>query len=146
MMISITTPALLFPAISLLLLAYTNRFMVLAGLIRELSHEERKSGGRLTNDTPGHQREDLREQMLLLNQRIGYIRNMQALGIISFIICTASMCCLFVDLNTPGAYLFGVSLITLVVSLLFALVEVLVSTKALSVEMRGIFPINRTTG
>lgn len=36
MEISLTTPALLFPAISLLLLAYTNRFLTLAGLIRNL--------------------------------------------------------------------------------------------------------------
>ncbi|WP_372971143.1 DUF2721 domain-containing protein, partial [Marinobacter sp.] len=33
---TLTTPALLFPAISLLLLAYTNRFLVLAQLIRQL--------------------------------------------------------------------------------------------------------------
>jgi Protein of unknown function (DUF2721). len=36
MEINLTTPALLFPAISLLLLAYTSRFLALAALMREL--------------------------------------------------------------------------------------------------------------
>ncbi len=44
MEIEISTPALLFPAISLLLLAYTNRFLTTGQLIRSLSHQARKHG------------------------------------------------------------------------------------------------------
>lgn len=134
MMISTTTPALLFPAISLLLLAYTNRFIVLAQLIRQFSHEERTSSEGVSRHRDAHRR-----QVVLLNQRIGYIKYMQALGIVSFIICTASMGCLFIGFDKTGASLFAISLIALVISLLYALVEVLVSTKALSVEIETLF-------
>ena len=43
MEITFNTPALLFPAISLLLLAYTNRYLALANLIRKL-HDEYMKG------------------------------------------------------------------------------------------------------
>lgn len=66
MHVSLTTPALLFPAISLLLLAYTNRFFALAALIRQLS----------SGDKPVHQ-----DQIKNLSQRIRIIRRMQEAGV-----------------------------------------------------------------
>ena len=124
---TLTTPALLFPAISLLLLAYTNRFQVLAQLIRNLRkrHIERESDVNL-------------RQLSLLQKRIGYIKYMQALGIFSFILCTFSMFSLFLGYQMAGMFLFGISLLSLVGSLLFALVEVLMSTNALSVELEDL--------
>ena len=128
-MLSTTTPALLFPAISLLLLAYTNRFMVLAQLIRQLNRES--SQAEVFAVDPGV----LSLQLTLLRRRIDYIRYMQALGILSFIACTASMFMLLLDYSPLGLLLFATSLIVLVLSLCFALVEVLVSTKALMLEI-----------
>lgn len=125
----ITTPALLFPAISLLLLAYTNRFLVLAQLVRQLVRED-------LNVQPGDARHAVyTRQLQTLQQRIRCIKYMQALGIISFIACTASMLFLMLKMQITGDVLLVASLVILVVSLLFALYEVLVSTEALSVEL-----------
>ncbi len=124
---TLTTRALQFPAISLLLLVYTNRFQVLAQLIRNLrkQHIERESDVNL-------------RQLSLLQKRIGYIKYMQALAIFSFILCTFSMFSLFLDYQMAGMWLFGISLLSMVGSLLFALVKVLMSTNALSVELEDL--------
>ena len=83
-MMDLTTPALLFPAISLLFLAYTNRFLVLAQLIRELNQRE-----------GDNVRQMARRQIDNLRRRIVLIKVMQAFGVLSFVLCTAAMFCLF---------------------------------------------------
>ena len=125
----ITTPALLFPAISLLLLAYTNRFLVLAQLVRQLVREDQAV------KPENAKRCAYQRQLKTLQQRISCIKYMQALGIISFITCTASMLTFMFELQFWGDILLVASLVILVISLLFALFEVLVSTEALSVEL-----------
>ena len=70
---TLTTPGLLFPAISLLLLAYTNRFLVLAQLIRELNAREGESI-----------RPVVVAQITNLRKRIKLIRTMQVYGVGSF--------------------------------------------------------------
>lgn len=124
----LSTPALLFPAISLLLLAYTNRFQVLALLIRQL-YEKQAEREVSCNDTT-------RVQLALLGKRLRYIKYMQALGISSFILCTFSMFSLFIDYQHIGMVLFGLSLVALVASLVVALIETLISTDALSVQLK----------
>ncbi len=73
----LTTPALLFPAISLLLLAYTNRFLVLAQLIRQLHSSERDYFQSMVFQSM------VQRQIANLRQRIALIRLMQALGVSS---------------------------------------------------------------
>lgn len=124
---TLSTPALLFPAISLLLLAYTNRFQVLAMLIRQLHEKQFERTGPCSEAT--------RRQLLMLRQRLSYIKYMQALGIGSFILCTFSMFSLFIANHSLGLLLFGLSLMALVGSLLVALIETLNSTDALSVQL-----------
>ena len=85
MELTLTTPALLFPAISLLLLAYTNRFLTLANLIREL-HRSYKS----------NPEEIIFAQILNLRYRVKLIRNMQIFGVGSFFGCVL---CMFVHLR-----------------------------------------------
>ncbi|MBB3142709.1 DUF2721 domain-containing protein [Halomonas organivorans] len=121
---TLTTPALLFPAISLLLLAYTNRFLTLAQLIRKLADEERD--------------EVARRQIMLLRKRITLTKRMQMAGVFSFLLCTLSMFALFLSLKLLGMLLFGVSLISLSVSLVFSLWEVKISTNALNVQLQDI--------
>lgn len=121
---NLTTPALLFPAISLLLLAYTNRFLVLAQLIRHLHAQNQE---RLTDA--------IVRQIANLRFRIVLIRRMQALGVTSFILCALSMFLLFIDLMMVAQYVFGISLFLLVLSLVFSLIEVLISTKAIEIEL-----------
>jgi hypothetical protein len=125
--VTLTTPALLFPAISLLLLAYTNRFLVLAQLIRKLAEEERSQ----------HQDVTAR-QIQMLRKRISLTKRMQVAGVLSFLLCTLSMFALFLSLEMLGLVLFGISLITLSISLIYSLWEVLLSTNALNVQLQDI--------
>jgi hypothetical protein len=124
MEITITTPSLLFPAISLLMLAYTNRFVVLANVIRQLSNLE---------DAPS--KEIVIRQIKSLRTRMHVIRLMQAFGVLSFVLCTLSMFSLLLGWYMAGQFLFAVSLIFLVISLLFSLYEVNISTAAINIEL-----------
>ena len=123
---TITTPSLLFPAISLLLLAYTNRFVVLTNVIRQLSNS--------TEETVALQ-VLVRRQMDNLHLRIQVIRRMQAFGVLSFVLCTLSMFALLMQWSIAGQLLFANSLILLVISLLFSLYEVNISTEAINIEL-----------
>lgn len=126
-MMTITTPALLFPAISLLLLAYTNRFLVLAQLIRQLNHRE------------GTQVRDLaKRQIVNLRQRIVLIRSMQRWGVISFLLCTLSMFSLFMAWDLAGQWCFGASLAALVLSLTVSLYEIQISCNAINIELESL--------
>lgn len=124
--IDITTPALLFPAITLLLLAYTNRFISLATIIRTL---RQKLG--ITDN------ESLIRQIENLSLRINLIRIMQALGITSLLGCVVTMFLLFINLEFAGRIMFVASLALMVVSLLFSLWEIMLSGNALQIELEG---------
>jgi uncharacterized membrane protein len=121
-MITLTTPALLFPAISLLLLAYTNRFLVIAQLIRSLSGS--------INDENRH---TVRRQISSLRERLRLIVVMQLFGVVSFLLCTLSMMLIFLEQPRWGSWLFGVSILALGLSLLYSLWEISISTRALNV-------------
>ena len=120
----LTTPALLFPAISLLLLAYTSRFLALAQLTRALHEKWQSSHNPLTN-----------LQIALLRKRIALIRSMQLFGVLSFALCTGSMLLLLLGSERLGEYAFGVSLVSLLFSLILSLREVSASTRALYVQL-----------
>jgi hypothetical protein len=124
---NLTTPALLFPAISLLLLAYTNRFIVLTQLIRHLHSQNQEN---LTDVVV--------RQIANLGLRIRLIRRMQAMGVLSFICCALTMFLLFIDLSRAAQYVFGASIFLLVVSLVFSLYEILISTNAIEIELEDI--------
>jgi uncharacterized membrane protein YagU involved in acid resistance len=118
--VSLTTPALLFPAISLLLLAYTNRFFALAALIRNLS-----STGRPIQS----------EQLKNLRQRISIIRRMQESGVMSFALCVLCMLFIYIGLNKVGSFIFGCSLLLLLYSLLLSVIEIRISVVALNYHL-----------
>lgn len=123
--ISISTPALLFPAITLLLLAYTNRFLAIATLIRNLHKNHKESPeNRLISD-----------QLTNLRKRLNLIKLMQLFGVISLFLCILSMLILFLEYGEWGNYGFGLSLLSMLISLAFALQEVFISTKALEIEL-----------
>ena len=123
----LTTPALLFPAISLLLLAYTNRFLVLAQLIRELSGKSR-----------GDAAEKSLRQIAGLKKRIELIRWMQVFGVVSFLFCTFSMFALFLGYVPAGQIVFGISLAAMCLSLVLSLIEIAISSNALNIELQDI--------
>lgn len=124
MELTLTTPALLFPAISLLLLAYTNRFLSLATLMRSLHDRHR------TQPDPA-----IKGQLLNLRYRIGIIRTMQVFGVASFFGCVLCMFVLFAGLETLGKWIFGASLLALLVSLALSLRKIQVSVDVLTIEI-----------
>ena len=129
MEISLTTPALLFPAISLLMLAYTNRFLTLATIIRNL-HDRYKNEA---ND-------NLLGQIANLRFRIYLIRNMQIYGVLSLLFCVISMFALFAGWVAWGQWTFAIALVLMMVSMLISLRELQISVGALDlllVELEG---------
>ncbi|MGL1934330.1 MAG: DUF2721 domain-containing protein [Fibrobacterales bacterium] len=121
----LTTPALLFPAISLLLLAYTNRFAITAQLIRQLHANGREKMSHIIDP-----------QIENLRKRLNLIRVMQAFGITSFLCCTVSMLMLFTENISAGKYIFGLSLGLLCISLCISLWEIWISGDALKYELQ----------
>jgi uncharacterized membrane protein YfcA len=127
MTITLTTPALLFPALSLLLLAHTNRFLALANRVRALNTQYVT-----TNST------HLLGQIRNLRQRLVLIRNMQAVGTASMFGCVLCMFLLFAGYTLAGEIVFGASLLALLVSLALALWEIQISVDALNIELNAI--------
>ncbi|WP_297364679.1 DUF2721 domain-containing protein [Thauera sp.] len=123
---NLTTPALLFPAISLLLLAYTNRFLTLAQVIRQLGASPDRAAPLVQCQLPG------------LTRRIALTKYMQGFGVLSFLLCALSMLALFLEAEIAGKWMFGISIVTLAVSLVLSLIEVLLSTEALSLVVRDL--------
>jgi hypothetical protein len=127
MQVSINTPALLFPAITLLMLAYTNRFLALATLIRNL-HAKYKQGP--------DDRELIRQQIKNLRTRLMLIKQMQASGIMSFFCCVLCMLFFYFEHAVWAFSIFGLSLGFLLLSLVLSLHEIYISTKALEIELK----------
>jgi hypothetical protein len=123
---NLTTPALLFPAISLLLLAYTNRFLTLAQVVRQLNTSADRGAALVQRQLPG------------LKRRIMLTKYMQGFGVLSFLLCALSMFALFLEAELPGKLMFGASILALTLSLLLSLVEVLISTDALAVVVKDL--------
>ncbi|WP_051259061.1 DUF2721 domain-containing protein [Chitinibacter tainanensis] len=121
---SINTPSLLFPAISLLMLAYTNRFLALSSIIRQLYEHHRA--------TP---HVNILRQLKNLKMRVWLIRYMQAFGVSSLLMCIISMVLVSLEHNAWAQGLFFASLLMMVGSLLLCLMEVMVSDAALKILM-----------
>ncbi len=125
MKIDLTTPALLFSTISLLLLAYTNRFLGLASIIRKLHADH------LTSPNQGYV-----EEIKNLRRRVYLIRDMQTLGVLSLLSCTLCMAALFMEWIVFGKWIFGGSLLLMAASLALSIVEIRISVGALDVHLK----------
>ncbi|MDA8905563.1 DUF2721 domain-containing protein [Candidatus Thioglobus sp.] len=122
-----TTPALLFPAISLLFVAYTNRLHSLSVLIRAMTTEGSDESKTKHTD----------EQLDILKKRVTYIKRMQVFGIVSFIFNLMTIICFYIEQISLAYYIFGFGLVMLSASLIFALLETLISTKALDIHLEN---------
>lgn len=124
MTLNIETPALLFSATSLILLAYTNRFLTIAQIVRGLkkNYEE-------------HNSKSILLQIKNLNLRITLIRYMQLFGVLSLFLSVFAMLLLFVEQEIIGIYLFGLSLLSLLISLGISFWEISISVKALQLHL-----------
>lgn len=119
---TVTTPALLFPAISLLFLAYNGRFLTLANLIRQLHAEFQRSGGTATLA----QIENLRRRMTL-------IRWMELAAVAAFVLAAVAMMLLHLEFAGAGSLVFGAALASLITSLVLAAAEIHISVDALRI-------------
>lgn len=121
MNITLTTPAVLFPAISLLLLAYTNRFVALAQIIRNFDVEDDNA--------------NTQQQISNLRERIQLIKKMQEGGVISFFLCVVSMLAIYAQYQLVGSWIFAASLVFLLYSLWLSVREIRISVEALDVYL-----------
>lgn len=127
---SLTTPALLFPAISLLLLAYTNRFLTLASLLRSMTAGELPSS-----------RVD--KQIKNFRVRIGIIKQMQAAGVLSFFLCVISMFARHLGYANVSYWVFAISLLILAYSLYLSVREIWISAEALDIHLEYLDQCNQ---
>lgn len=124
MILNIETPALLFSATSLILLAYTNRFLTIATIIRGLkkAYKEKENSMILL-------------EIKNLNLRLTLIRFMQMAGVLSLFLSVFTMLLLFLEQQLIGVYLFGLSLFSLLISLGLSFWEINISVDALRLHL-----------
>jgi hypothetical protein len=138
MTLPIETPALLFSAITLLMLAYTNRFLAIATLIRDLHKNYKKAP----------EQEIIVDQIHNLRRRLNLIKIMQLFGVFSFLSCLVCMFLLFKGFTAGANFVFIGSMLSLLISLSISMVEIQISTKALNLElsdMEGVFQKRKTS-
>lgn len=126
-MLDLTTPSLLFSAISLILLAYTNRFLSYASVIRTLKEKHQQT-------------RDPRDiaQIANLRKRLYLTRTMQILGILSLLLCVIAMFFMYVAWQLIAAWIFGAALLLLAASLCVCIWEINISVKALEIHLDDI--------
>ncbi len=122
--LTLTTPALLFSAISLLLLAYTNRFLAYASVVRNLhEHYKENPDGMIVG------------QIQNLRKRLVLTRTMQLLGIGSLLLCVLCMFLVYIDQQLVAEIIFGIALVMLIISLAISVREIQISVKALDLHL-----------
>lgn len=126
MQLTLGIPALLFPAISLTMLAYNARYLAIAALIRQLHQKFEETGSKSVG-----------LQVKKLQKRLTIIKNMQATAIFSFLLAVITMSLIYVQLSFWANFIFGISLLALMVSLILSFIEVQLSTKALEIQLKS---------
>ena len=126
-MLDLTTPSLLFSAISLILLAYTNRFLSYASVVRALKEKHQQT----------HDPKDI-AQIANLRKRLYLTRSMQILGILSLLLCVIAMFFIYVSWQIFAAWIFGIALLLLAASLCVCIWEINISVKALEIHLQDI--------
>ncbi len=127
MTLSLATPALLFSATSLILLAYTNRFLTIAQIVRGLKKTYDEAQNR-----------SILLEIKNLNLRLTLIRYMQLFGVLSLFLSVFAMLLLFLESPTFGIYLFGLSLLSLLISLGISFWEISISVTALRLHLKDL--------
>ena len=122
--LTLATPALLFSAISLIMLAYTNRFLAYASLVRSLHAKYQEEKDKV-----------LLWQIRNLRKRLNLTRGMQVLGISSLLLCVATMFLIYISANTFAEVIFGIALVLLIGSLALLIWEIQISTRALDLHL-----------
>lgn len=124
---SLVTPTLLFSAVSLIMLAYTNRFLSYAQLVRNLKDKYVKDRSEVTA-----------AQIANLRKRLNLTRSMQILGISSLFCCVVLMFFCFISLRVTAIIIFGIALLLLISSLGLSIRELVISTRALEIHLNDL--------
>ena len=127
--LTLTTPSILFSAISLIMLAYTNRFLAYAQVIRNLKGEHESRPNAMT-----------KLQIDNLRKRLYMARSMQIYGVMSLLLCVICTLFIYIGFQTIAVYTFGLSLLLLVISLGISVKEILISVKALEYRLDNVLP------
>ncbi|MDA3879911.1 MAG: DUF2721 domain-containing protein [Prolixibacteraceae bacterium] len=122
--LTLTTPALLFSAVSLILLAYTNRFLGYAQLVRNLYEKFKTNPDSI-----------LLAQIKNLRKRMYLTKAMQLLGVLSLFLCVVSMFLIYIDLELSAAWIFGFGLLSLIMSLAISAWEIQISVRAIDLHL-----------
>ncbi|MBM3453433.1 MAG: DUF2721 domain-containing protein [Bacteroidetes bacterium] len=125
--LTLTTPALLFSSISLIMLAYTNRFLSYANVIRNLHSAYQKDPSAV-----------LMAQIANLRKRLYLTRSMQIFGISSLLLCVLAMFLIYIEQEILAVWTFGMALVLLIVSLALLIWEIQISVKALELHLKDI--------
>ena len=123
--LTLTTPSLLFSAVSLILLAYTNRFISYASLVRTLKEKHQQT----------HDPKDI-AQIANLRKRLYLTRSMQILGLLSLLFCVVSMFVIYISWQIIAAWIFGIGLLLLAASLCVCIWEINISVNALEIHLQ----------
>jgi hypothetical protein len=122
--ITISTPALVFPALSVLILAYTNRFIAISKRVRALHAEHIQNPD-----------ENILQQILSLKKRLLYIRNTQTLAITGFLLNVLSIFLILIGHAKIATYIFAFGLVCIMASLVVCLMEIYMSVHALNIAL-----------
>lgn len=122
--LTLSTPSILFSAISLILLAYTNRFLSYAQLVRTLKADYDKNPSTITH-----------LQLANLRRRLYMARSMQLFGVSSLLLCVVCTFLIYIGLQMVAVYTFGVALVLLTISLGISIRELLISVRALELHL-----------
>lgn len=125
--LTLTTPSILFSAISLIMLAYTNRFLAYAAVIRSLKTEYEQNPTLMTQ-----------RQIDNLRRRLYMARSMQIFGVTSLLLCVICTFFIYIGWQETAVYVFGAALLLLVISLAISVRELLISVQALEYRLDNV--------
>ena len=122
--LTLITPSVLFSAVSLILLAYTNRFLAYAQLVRTLKDRYEQDRSAVTQ-----------AQIENLRKRLNLSRLMQVFGTVSLFLCVVTMFVIYIGLSVTAIWIFGLALLALIVSLALSIWEIIISSRALELYL-----------
>lgn len=125
--LTLVTPSIMFSAVSLVMIAYTNRFLTYTQVIRTLAA-----------DYAANPSEKQVRQIENLRTRLHMIRLMQILGITSLFLCVISTFLIYIGLQMAAAWIFGIALLSMIISLAISIAEIQISVKALDIQLDNI--------
>lgn len=128
MTLTLNEPALIFPAIAILMLGYINRYIGTAGVIRTFKKDY----------DSGYKHNNLTKQLDILKKRIELSRLMLTSASSALLFACLSMYLIFQDMQDAGQIIFGLSLIAMIISLIFSLYETSLSNKSLLIEVSDV--------